>query len=195
MEGQDHTISPSTYPQLKVRHLWARSVVGFTWSLKSSCHLCVCSLGVISQHCNMMPFVDFRILSLIQTRASEFRGHWQAHTTSFRWLVWMWSSNPWKVVTGGNSKRTFPQAITYHVFSSYIYQPITEVNYCSPWQTNLNHIASASDGRNIVLWVTLIFLRIRYQALFKKKNQSVYEEIAACVFEFINSVLFSCVLY
>jgi len=51
----------------------------------------------------------------------------------------------------GNSKRTFPQAITYHVFSSYIYQPITAVNYCSPWQTNLNPIASASDGRNIVL--------------------------------------------
>lgn len=56
---------------------------------------------MINQHCNNMPFVDFRILSLIQTRASEFRGHRQAHTASFRWLVWMWSSNPWKVVTGG----------------------------------------------------------------------------------------------
>lgn len=91
----------------------------FTSSLKSSCHVCVHLLllkMVISQHCNMMPFVDFRILSVRQTRASEFRGHRQAHTTSFRWLVWMWSSNPWKVVTGGNSKRTFPQAITFHVF-------------------------------------------------------------------------------
>lgn len=34
------------------------------------------------------------------------------------------------------------------------------------------------------------FLHIQYQALFKNKNQSVYEETAACVSEFINIVLF-----
>lgn len=135
-----------------------------------------------------MLFVDFRILSLIQTRASEFRGHRQAYTTSFRWLVWMWSSNPWKVVTGGKLQEDISTG--NHIrWVLFLYLPANHRG-----ELLLTKATKPKSFSNCFWWKeysTLSNTNIStYSISGTFLNQSVYEEISACVFEFINSVLF-----
>lgn len=140
------------------------------------------------------PAYSSRILSVIQTRASKFRGHRQAYTSSIRRLVWMRSSDPWKVVTGETPRGHFHRT-SQTMFSLPKSGNQSEVNYWSPWRTNLDHIATASDGRNIVLWVTLIFYIFSIKhflktkiSLYMRKLQHVYLSLLTV------SYFFSCAL-